>query len=76
MKNDPATRKQPAPEGDGRVVGDMVIQDIGYRMQMGLQAYGTYLKTSNGRDALVDLYQELLDAVLYLRQLLAEREGE
>ena len=40
--------------------------------------YGTGLQTFNGRDALIDLYQELMDAVMYLRQLIAEedRRGE
>lgn len=36
--------------------------------------YGTLLMTHNGRDALVDAYQETLDLVMYLAQVIMERE--
>ena len=35
------------------------------RLAFGFEKYGTYLRTSNGRDAHCDLTQELLDAVFY-----------
>jgi hypothetical protein len=36
----------------------------------------TYLQAHNGRDALLDAYQEALDLAIYLRQALAERDGK
>lgn len=41
---------------------------------MGEQKYGTRLQTFNGRNALIDAYQEALDLVMYLRQKFLEEE--
>src|SRR5438094_7468373 len=70
----PATAKQSAPTGSGLCVWDLVIQDMQARDAEGTRRYGTALRTHNGRDALVDAYQEALDLVVYLRQALVERE--
>lgn len=43
-------------------IWDLVIDDMRERDRVGWQRYGTPLQANNGRDALVDLYQELLDA--------------
>ena len=56
-------------------VFDLVIDDLEERDELGKIRYGTRLQPNNGRDALIDLYQELLDAVVYLRQLLYEKYG-
>ena len=53
----------------------MVRADLEERERVGIARYGTPLQPHNGRDALVDLYQELLDACCYVRQLIAERDG-
>jgi len=53
----------------------MVIEDMRQRDNEGRKKYGTPLQTSNGRDALVDLYQELLDATVYIRQEIERRSG-
>ena len=37
--------------------------------EKGIEKYGTVLKSMNGRDAGKDLMQELVDAVMYARQL-------
>lgn len=66
----PPTPKSSTP------IWDLVIQDMQQRDQVGRERYGTPLQAFNGRDALVDLYQELLDAVVYCRQLIEEREEE
>jgi len=42
------------------------------RRQMGFEKYGTPLQAFNGRNSLVDLYQELLDAVVYIRTQIEE----
>jgi hypothetical protein len=52
----------------------MVIADIEARKQVGLERYGTLLQAHNGRDALMDAYQEALDLAVYLRQALEERD--
>ena len=43
------------------------LVDMQDRDQMGLEKYGTRLQPFNGRDGLVDTYQEFLDACVYLR---------
>ena len=57
-------------------IQDQVIEDLEHRKQLGLSTYGTLLHPHNGRDAMVDLYEELLDACCYLKQLLVEEEKE
>lgn len=65
---------QPLPTpNDNPRVHDLVIEDIRARKELGIRRYGVALQAHNGRDALLDLYQELLDATTYLRQLLEER---
>lgn len=54
-------------------IADLVIEDIRARERKGVETYGTKLYANNGRDALVDLYEELIDAVKYLRQVIEER---
>lgn len=49
------------------------IHDFEARSEEGSKKYGTRLKTFNGRDALMDAYQEAIDLVMYLRQAIAER---
>lgn len=49
-----------------------LANDIHERAEMGKQKYGTLLKPFNGRNALNDLYQEVLDAIVYMRQALYE----
>lgn len=51
-----------------------VEADMRARDAEGRRKYGTPLQIHNGRDALVDAYQEALDLVVYLRQGIAELE--
>jgi hypothetical protein len=51
----------------------LVIKDMIARNRQGIEKYKTPLVPFNGRNALVDLYQELLDACAYCRQLLEEQ---
>lgn len=67
---------QPAPQGEGVKVLDLVLQDLRDRAEAGRAKYGVYLQTHNGRDTLIDAYQEALDLCMYLRQAIAERDGE
>lgn len=65
----------PTPN-DKPFVKDLVLKDLADRVQFGFNKYKTYLQPHNGRDALIDLYQEQWDALFYIRQLLFEKYGE
>lgn len=59
---------QPAPVGKGKAILPLVLADLKARAVMGKKKYGTLLRAHNGRDALMDLAQELLDGMMYLYQ--------
>jgi len=65
---------QPAPDGGWGNVQALVREDLEIRERVGTERYGTPLQLFNGRDAMVDAYQESLDLACYLRQHLAEQE--
>lgn len=54
-------------------VWELVMKDMKARNQFGIEKYGTPLQAFNGRDALKDAYEEVLDLAVYLRQLIEER---
>jgi len=77
-----ANEKEPAPvQGHGDMWysaivftsilhGDTdIIQDMKDRREFGIQKYGVPLQCHNGRDGLVDAYQEALDMIVYLTQV-------
>ena len=71
------TTEQPMPcKSDAMPIALLVINDIAERAEAGRSRYGEYLKVDNGRDALTDAYQEAIDLVMYLRQLLEARDAE
>lgn len=51
----------------------LVIKDMEARRLHGIEKYGVPVQPGNGRDALIDLYQELLDACVYIRQELEKQ---
>jgi len=53
-----------------------VMRDLNARKQLGLDRYGSLLQAHNGRDALRDLYEELLDALVYCKQWLEENDED
>lgn len=55
-----------------KAVLPMVVADLTARIEKGTKEYGEPLTTFNGRNALMDAYEEQLDQVLYLRQQLSE----
>lgn len=72
---DPETDQAlPIPTG-GPVIQHLVIADVQDRLEHGIRKYGTGLQVGNGRDMAQDAYEEVLDLAVYLRGLLAEREG-
>lgn len=67
--------EQPIPvPNDSVPIWELVIADMKDRDSIGRQRYGTPLQANNGRDALLDAYQEALDLVVYLRQEIEERK--
>lgn len=68
------TPEPPPVPTDGTPVWELVIADMRARDSFGREKYGTPLQAGNGRDPLVDAYQEALDLAVYLRQAIAERE--
>jgi hypothetical protein len=54
-------------------IAKLVQLDIEQRACVGEATYGVRLQPFNGRDALIDAYQEALDLCMYLRQAIEER---
>lgn len=52
----------------------LLAADLRERAEVGAKKYGTPLRVHNGRSAILDLYQELSDAVMYSAQ--ARMEGD
>lgn len=72
-----AGAEQPEPRANGLPgVWGLVVEDMRTRDALGAKKYGTPLQPFNGRDALVDAYQEALDLVVYLRQAIYERDSK
>ena len=66
-------KDQPAPDGGWGNVQALVRADLEERERIGVERYGSPLRIFNGRDALVDAYQEAMDLTVYLRQAITER---
>lgn len=85
-----ATKVQPLPTGEGIPIAHLVKQDlidvvdgsvlvqndIDARIAEGEKKYGDVLRAHNGRNAVLDAYQECLDMVVYLRQAVEEGHFE
>jgi hypothetical protein len=64
------TRYQDAVDGvddDNKATAWNVMNDMRDRDRVGRERYGTPLTVNNGRDQLVDAYQEMLDGAVYLK---------
>jgi hypothetical protein len=73
----PLIKPQPKPiANSGFPVADLVIADMEDRKQFGFDKYRTYLETNNGRNHLVDAYQEILDLSVYMRSHIEENWQE
>ena len=69
-------QEQAAPTPNAsKPVWELVMADMAARDVVGRERYGTPLQAHNGRDPLVDAYQECLDQAVYLRQAIEERGG-
>ncbi len=71
----PSAEVQPDPHSeDEREVWAEVVKDMHARDLMGREKYKIPLRPHNGRDPLLDAYQEALDLCVYLKQALMERD--
>ena len=69
------TDQPPPVPTQSRPVWELVIEDMQARDHIGRELYGIPLQCHNGRDALIDAYQEALDLCVYLRQVIEERKS-
>lgn len=67
-------QREPTPNNKP-AVWDLVLADMRARDAEGRRKYGTPLQPHNGRDPLIDAYQEALNLVVYLRQAIYERDA-
>lgn len=51
-----------------------VIEDMRKREEFGYKKYGKYLYTKTDEDMLQHLYEELLDATVYIKTLINQRK--
>lgn len=66
--------KQPPPQHNTNpAIKNLVIADMQNRAEHGKKLYGDYLRANNGRNNLQDLYEELLDAAVYVRAEIEEK---
>jgi hypothetical protein len=51
----------------------LVIADMEVRRKMGIERYSKPVQPFNGRNSLLDAYQEALDLCVYLRNVIEEQ---
>lgn len=66
-------QKDPAVGPMSDSAHNKIIKDLEERRELGLERYRTPLHTRDGRDSLVDFYQEYLDGLAYLRNELDKK---
>lgn len=74
--NSPGTARQPSPSpatADGEDVWLLVMEDMRARRLDGLSKYNHPVHADNGRDHLIDSYQERLDDLVYIRAEIKRR---
>jgi hypothetical protein len=65
----PENQGQPSPVKNNKPhITNIVVHDFLFRKEQGIKKYGTALQPFNGRSALQDAYEEVLDLAQYLRQ--------
>lgn len=77
MSKPNVNKPEPQPSIDTKqpIVWGLVVGDMIMRSTIGAERYGTPLRAYNGRDSLIDAYQEALDLAVYLRQAIYERDN-
>ena len=73
----PLITPQPLPISNiSKSAHDLVIADMIDRKEFGHNKYGVYLQSDNGRNNLIDAYQEILDLAVYVRCQIEENHIE
>ena len=68
---------QPNPSVNSNpIIQELVMEDMKGRLALGIERYGTGLQAHNGRDMLLDAYEEALDLSVYLRGMIYERDNK
>ncbi len=67
---------QPAPTPGNVNVGELVLADIQARIDLGKSKYRTLTQTQNGRDVLMDAYQESIELTMYLALIQTQNERD
>ena len=68
---------QPNPSvNNNPIIQELVMEDMKGRLALGIERYGTGLQVNNGRDMLLDAYEEVLDLAVYLRGMMYERDNK
>lgn len=66
---------QPLPTvNEHQDIQSLVLEDVEARRDLGIARYGTALQPNNGRDMLLDAYEEALDLAIYLKGVIVERQ--
>lgn len=71
MQDENGTNPPPIPNASVPV-WEQVIEDMRKRDEFGAKKYRTRLQAHNNRNPLQDLYEELLDSAVYLKQAIIE----
>lgn len=72
MNENMTDQPQPKVSSSSQAVIPEVMKDLTERLAKGIDNYGVPLMSNNGRNALQDLYEELLDAACYIKQVMME----
>jgi hypothetical protein len=67
-----STCRQDLPKPGEQNIVTILLQEIQEKADRGAAKYGSALMSFNGRNSLVDAYQELIDLLMYLRQCVEE----
>lgn len=70
----PISSPEPKEGGESGSVWAMVLRDMSERERIGIEKYGLPVLWNNGRDHIVDAYQEALDKIVYLRAEILKRQ--
>jgi hypothetical protein len=69
--------EQPIPSiNSNPIIQELVMEDMKGRLALGIERYGTGLQAHNGRDMLLDAYEEAMDLAVYLRGMIYERDNK
>jgi len=75
-QSSPNTPEPPPIESNRVSVWELVIEDMKERDKIGREKYKMPLRAYDGRNSLIESYQECLDMAVYLRKAIEEQEEQ